>query len=206
MITLKKYIFLSLSAVILLMGACKKEEHNIDVAESLRSVNRLDLASMSLGKVGMISDPDFSDSKGLAATAMAMMNSMKVGTRIGVYSYDTYVTAFIDLSELQDDDISIDVKSKKIKLKLPPVKVSVDGRDPLLHEEHVRVTGLRSSITPGERASLKGKMAAEVGKEILNDPKIEESLKASAERKGREWISTLLSDWGYEASIEFRNN
>lgn len=201
-----KKILTAIALSAALLCGCGGEEKRVDVAATLRNVSRLDLASMSVGKVGMISDPEISAAKGVRETARAMLNAMKVGTRIGVYSYDTYVTAYIDLSELRDGDVAVDEEHRKVRVVLPPVRVTVDGRDPRLIEEHVRISGLRSSITPRERALLKGKMAAEVRKEISSDSRIEESLKASARLKGKTWLASLLSDLGYEASIEFRNS
>lgn len=187
-----------------LMGACGDKEQVINVAEQLRDVERLELASMTVSKVGVIKDPGFGESEGLAGKAQALFDGIKIGKRIGVYSYNTYLNAYIDLSELLPEDVVVDASSHTASIVLPPVRIMVEGRDPELHEEHLRVTGLRSRITPEERAALKGRMAAEVSRELRADKSVETALRSSAEAKARMWITELMSNWGYNATVTFR--
>lgn len=198
---LTKYVF---AVVLMVLAACGRKEEPVDVYSRLQNVSRLELSRMTVGKVGMISDPAFGDARGIIGKAEAMLDAVKVGKRIGVYSYDTYLTAYIDLSELSADDIDIDRESGTAHVILPPVRVMVDGREPQLHEEHYRVTGLRSSITPEERAALKAQMAREVKKELSNSKSSADALKASAEAKAKAWFTQLLENWGYEAQVEIR--
>lgn len=198
---LTKYMF---AVVLMVLAACGRKEEPVDVYSRLQNVSRLELSRMTVGKVGMISDPAFGDARGIIGKAEAMLDAVKVGKRIGVYSYDTYLTAYIDLSELSADDIDIDRESGTAHVILPPVRVMVDGREPQLHEEHYRVTGLRSSITPEERAALKAQMAREVNKELSNSKSSADALKASAEAKAKAWFTQLLENWGYEAQVEIR--
>lgn len=199
---LTKYVVAA--ALLFIMAACGHKEEPVDVYSRLQSVSRLELARMTVGKVGMISDPAVGEAHGIMGKAEAMLDAVKVGKRIGVYSYDTYLTAYIDLSELSPDDIEIDREGATARVLLPPVKVMVDGREPQLHEEHYRVTGLRSSITPEERARLKAQMAREVRMELSKDQSSSEALKASAEAKAKAWFTQLLENWGYEARVEIR--
>lgn len=192
---------LALTLLLLFSGCSHTEEAGIDLYSRLQDVSRLELARMTVGKVGMISDPDFSSASGLEGKAGAIINSMKIGTRIGVYSYDTYLVAFIDLNRMRPEDITIDKENATAVVKLPPVEVMVEGRDPQLREEHLRVTGLRSKITPAERAALKAKMSAEVSKEIDSGTEAVAALKESAKTKARIWFAELLSNWGYQAQI-----
>lgn len=76
------------------------EPEKIDYVSSVRQVGKLQLSEMSLSKVGRISDPAFQEARTLKEKAEAMVDKMKIGTRIGVYSYQTYLSAYIDLSEL----------------------------------------------------------------------------------------------------------
>ena len=198
---LTKYVF---DVVLMVLAACGRKEEPVDVYSRLQNVSRLELSRMTVGKVGMISDPAFGDARGIIGKAEAMLDAVKVGKRIGVYSYDTYLTAYIDLSELSADDIDIDREAGTAHVILPPVRVMVDGREPQLHEEHYRVTGLRSSITPEERAALKAQMAREVKKELSNSKSSADALKASAEAKAKAWFTQLLENWGYEAQVEIR--
>lgn len=198
---LTKYVF---AVVLMVLAACGRKEEPVDVYSRLQNVSRLELSRMTVGKVGMISDPAFGDARGIIGKAEAMLDAVKVGKRIGVYSYDTYLTAYIDLSELSADDIDIDREAGTAHVILHPVRVMVDGREPQLHEEHYRVTGLRSSITPEERAALKAQMAREVKKELSKSKSSADALKASAEAKAKAWFTQLLENWGYEAQVEIR--
>ncbi|MDE6576890.1 MAG: DUF4230 domain-containing protein [Muribaculaceae bacterium] len=185
-----------------ILAGCKKEETpKIDYVEELQSVSRLELGRMTVGKVGMITDPHGPQSSGLMGKAEELVNSLKVGTRIGVYSYDTYLIASIDLGRLSAEDVEIDEENKRVRIMLPPVEVTTDGREVELHEEHSRVTGLRSAITPAERARLKSKMAAEVKKEMAADRIGKTRLKATAEAKARGWMREYFGARGYDAEV-----
>lgn len=189
----------------LLLSSCKeKEAPEVEMASRLRDVSRLELAQMTVGKVGMISDHKYEDARTLEQKTRAMLDAMKIGNRVGVYSYDTYLTAYIDLSEMSADDITIDKKSNVAHIALPPVRVMTDGREPQLHEVHYRVTGMRSSIKPEERARLKAQMAAEVKKEMAANDGSKEMLREEAQRKAKAWFSEILEDWGYTPDISFK--
>ena len=188
-----------------MLFSCKeKEAPEMELVSRLQDVSRLELAQMTVGKVGMISDHKYEDAKTLEQKTRAMLDAMKIGNRIGVYSYDTYLTAYIDLSQLTADDISIDKKSNVAHVTLPPVQVMTDGREPQLHEVHYRVTGLRSSIKPDERARLKAQMAAEVKKEMDADEGSRQLLRDEARKKAEAWFSEILADWGYTPDISFK--
>ncbi len=196
-------ITILVSALLLTTGGCgkRKAEPTLNFYDELHSVSRLELGRMTVSKVGMITDSPTSDGKGLLGKTEAMLNSLKVGSRIGVYSYDTYLVAYIDLSRLQPGDVTVDEELKKVYVTLPPVEIKTDGRDVELHEEHSRVTGFRSQITPQERARLKSRMAAEVKREIAADKNGQTKLKATAEVKAKAWITRLIGNLGYEAEV-----
>lgn len=196
MMRLLTYVLLAI-----LVCSCRKEEQTIDVFSRLQDVSRLELSRMTVTKVGMISDVPASSASGIAGKAEAFFNNMKIGNRIGVYSYDTYLIAYIDLGQLRPEDVQVDEKEKVVRISLPPVEVMTDGREPELHEEHSRVTGLRSEISPAERARLKSQMAAEVRDEIASDSEMTEKLRESARIKAKAWISELVTNWGYTAEI-----
>lgn len=100
---MRHFFYIPLLSVVLLsvFSSCGPKEERVDIFSRLQEVNRLELARMTVGKVGMISDPPFSDAKGFIGKAGAMLDAMKIGTRIGVYSYDTYMVASVDLSQLR---------------------------------------------------------------------------------------------------------
>ncbi|MBP3289309.1 MAG: DUF4230 domain-containing protein [Muribaculaceae bacterium] len=192
----------------LVFGGCSHKEvqepERIDVYQELRDVSKLQLARMTVGKVGTIADPEFDKAKGFMEKAEAVFDKMKIGTRIGVYSYDTYLSAYIDLSELRPEDVRVDDQTMTAKVTLPPIKVEYDGRDIELREEHYRVSGLRSQITPAERASLKEQMNREVKREIASDKGFRDRVRESGRQKGISYFENLLRNWGYEPTVTFR--
>lgn len=192
-------------ATLLLLVSCshdsEEKKPRTDVFSTLQDVGRLDLARMSVGKVGTITDPSFRKSATLAGKAEALVDKLKVGDRIAVYSYDTYLRASIDLTALTPDDITVDEDNHTVELRLPPVKVEYDGRDITLREEHYRVSGMRSDISPAERSRLKEQMNNEVKKEISADPVLSDRLRATAERRAVSYFTSLLSDMGYEGNV-----
>lgn len=196
-------LFTALSA--LAFSSCEtKPDQEMEMVSRLRDVSRLELARMTVGKVGMISDHKYEDAKTLEQKTRAMLNAMKIGNRVGVYSYDTYLTAYIDLSEISADDIEINEKTNVAHVTLPAIQVITDGREPQLHEVHYRVTGMRSSIKPEERARLKAQMAAEVKKEIAVSDGSKDALRDEAQRKAKAWFSEILEEWGYTPDISFK--
>ena len=192
----------------LAFGGCShkevKEPERIDVYQELRAVSTLQRARMTVGKVGTIADPEFDKAEGFMAKAEALVDKMKIGTRIGVYSYDTYLSAYIDLSELRPENVKVDTQAMTARVTLPPIKVEYDGRDIELREEHDRVSGLRSQITPAERASLKEQMNREVKREIASDQGFRDRVRESARQKGISYFENLLRNWGYEPTVTFR--
>lgn len=202
---LLKFNFIGFFLLFLAFASCgKKEERPIDVYENLREVDRLELARMTVGKVGTVSDLEWQDTKDWESKARFFLNSVKVGKRIGVYSYDTYVTAYIDLSKLRPEDVSVDREAGTVDITLPRVEVMIDGREPQLHELHYRVTGFRSRISPEERAALKAQMAKEVKKELASAHGGMDALRKSAENKARAWVVGLAQNWDLAAKVEFR--
>lgn len=182
----------------------KEKDYPLEISSQLQNVSRLELARMTVGKVGMISDPEYKDAKSIEAKASALLNRMKIGTRLGVYSYDTYIVAYLDLSKVSSEDVEVDTETGTAYLTLPPIEIMTDGREPQLHEVHSRVTGLRSSITPSERASLKSQMAKEVKKEMSAKAGATDHLRKAAEDKARAYLTELISNWGYKAEISFK--
>ena len=134
----------------------------------------------------------------------AIWNAMKIGTRKGAYSYDTYLRAYIDLDNLSADDLKLDTVSRTAQLSLPPIHTEIVGRDGSLREEHYRVTGLRSNISATERAALKEKMSAQLKEEIASDAEFERLLSDRARHRATAYFDSLFSTRGYTADISFK--
>lgn len=173
------------------------EDPAVKVASELRSVNRLSLVEMSVNKVGTISDE--------GATGFAsLINRLKLGDRIGVYSYHTYLEAYIDLGSLTDRDVEVDASRRLVKLRLPDIQVRLSGRDATVKEEHYRVTGMRSTISPSERAQLKELMNTTLKQEIDANDEYGRMLRLTARDKASGYFTALLTAMGYDSEITFR--
>lgn len=194
----------SIVVVLLCFGSCSKDGNDARLYIALKDVHRLTLAEMSINKMGTIDDMTWDNAEGVSEHIGAFINKFKAGKRIGVYSYNTYLQAYIDLDELTEDDVKVDKKGSRVTLVLPPVKVAYVGRDMGIKEEHLRVTGLRSAITPQERAKVKEVMNEALKKEIGNSPELSKSLVEDAKFKARQYFSILLENLGYDSDITFK--
>lgn len=190
-----------------LFWGCSDPEGSDSVAvyaDRIRGIERIDLAEMVITKTGSIDDIRLTDANGLMETASALISSIKPGTRKGVYSYDTYLRAYIDLSQITAGDIEIDRDSRRMRIMLPAVETAYAGRDPQIREIHSRVTGLRSPIGPLDRAQLKEVMNEALKREIAAAPEYEDDLRRVAMENGRSFVESLFSDAGYTVEIEYR--
>ena len=182
----------------------KPETETIDLRSVLSDMSELRLAEMSLSKVGRVRDERMREAKDVSSWVLAAVNHLKIGARIGVYSYDTYLTASADLSQLRPEDVHVSPETKEVTVAFPPIQIAYAGRDMELHEEHVRVTGLRSAITPRERSELKSMMAASLQRELAANRDIEQQLRQTARASATEFISALAAEYGYTAKVTFR--
>lgn len=185
-------LFVSISLI-----SCRQEKE-INVFHDLQDVNNLVLAEMSLNKVGVISDDG---AKGIDA----FINSFKIGDRVAAYSYQTYIEASIDLSELREEDITVDNERRLVKITLPKIQTRYIGRDLGVKEEHYRVTRARSEITAKERAELKEKMSRSLKEDIRNNEGYHDLLVTEAKKKARGFLTIMLRDRGYDCEISFRD-
>ena len=184
--------------------SCGKGEEQMQVYSELKDVQQLALAEMTLSKVGTMDAMAWEKAKGFSQHMGAFVNNFKPGKRIGVYSYNTYLQAYVDLSELREGDVEVDNERKFVKLVLPEIRTRYIGRDMGIKEEHLRVTGLRSSITPQERAKVKDVMNQALKKEVEGNTEFGIRLKDEARMKAREFFTLLLKNRGYESEITFK--
>lgn len=181
--------------LLLAFGACSKSVPESDSAElhreiyqDLKSVDKLAFASMSITKTAKLEDSEW----------------YKVGKRIAVYSYDSYMRAYIDLSELSPGDLVFDDATESVTVSLPPVRTEVIGRDMEMKKEYENVGILRSEIDSKERAAMKEQANSSFVAEIADNPKFRDRLCETAERKARTYFETLFAENGYTATIEFK--
>ena len=128
----------------------------------------------------------------------------KIGKRIAVYSYDSYLRAYIDLSSLQMEDLEFDENNKTVKTTLPPVMIETAGRDMEMRKEYENIGILRSDIDSRERAEMKEKANESFRKEVSENQEFRRRLTEAAERKAGRYFESLLAADGYTASIAFK--
>lgn len=210
---MKKYALWGIAALaaILSCGACSRPESapaeatdpSAELFEKIRHIDRLTLARMTVEKTATIDDLSFSEAKGAKKKAEAIIDALKIGDRVAVYSYDTYLEGYIDLSSLRPEDIGVDTVSHTATLRLPAIRTRLAGRDPEIHEVHYRVTGLRSNIGAKERADLKERMNTAVKRELSDSNAYSQRVELSARRSAERYFTGLLKDLGYTAIISF---
>lgn len=189
-----------------LLASCADDTKGRIVSE-IKSVNKLQLSQMTISKLATIDDLRLNDAENIKQGVMALGDAMKVGNRVAAYSYDTYLTAYIDLSTLLPDDVRIDDHARTITIDLPAIQTEFSGRDLGINEVHYRVTGLRSEIDARERAEIKEKMNTALKKEVEEKPFFRDRLVSSAKAKAQTFFSSLLGggDEGYSVIVNFKN-
>lgn len=171
------------------MFACSKKQapdHSL-IYEEIRHVNKMEFASMAVTKTVKTERTDW----------------YKVGKRIAVYSFDTYLKAYLNLYEFQPEDMEFDESNKTVKVTLPPIKIEVAGRDMEMKKEYENVGMFRTEIDSKERAKMKEKASADLKKELEGNPEYKKKLDETARRKARSYFETLFKNAGYTAFIRF---
>lgn len=171
-------------------GACRQKNDDRMPAQMLQEIRQTDkllLATMSVTK-----------------TATMDKSSALWGKRIAVYSYDTYLRAYIDLSELGADDLVFDDVAKTVSVMLPPVRTELSGRDMNMRKEYDNIGLLRDSLDAGERAELKEIANRDLKRELVGNRGFEMRLTETAKRKARQYFEALFADRGYTATVDFK--
>ena len=189
-----------------LWSCSEHEQHENVLFSEIKSVDKLILARMTISKMATIDDIPLSEAEGLKQTSAALLDALKIGKRKAAYSYDTYLRAYIDLSDLAPTDVKVDEDARTVTISLPPVTTEYLGRDMEIREDHYRVTGLRSEIDAAERAAVKEQMNTVLKNEVKNKPMFRDKLVTEAKAKARAYFSSLLGKNGYNVIINFRED
>ena len=142
----------------------------------------------------------------MAITKTAKLQSedwYKLGKRIAVYSYDSYMRAYIDLSELKMEDIVFNDDERTVTVNLPPIITEITGRDMELHKEYENIGLLRSEIDSKERALIKEMANSSFKKEVEGNATFRKQLTDEAKRKARNYFEAIFDAYGYTANIYF---
>lgn len=162
------------------------QRYRTEVLTEIRNQSRMIFASMSVTKTAVADD------------------SKLWGKKIGLYSYDTYLRAFIDLSQLTDKDIEWDDEAKTVHVTLPPIRVEMSGRDMTLREDYTNIGLLRSSFDSRDRAKAKEIANRDFRKEFQRDATFRRILEDKARQKATSYFQSFFSKNGYTATIDFR--
>lgn len=189
---MRKTFLAFISLMLLLASACSYKDdapNYTELYEEIKSVDKMVFASMAIAK-----------------TAKSERNDWyKVGKRIAVYSYDSYMRAYIDLSSLQIDDLVFDDDAKTVKVTLPPVITEITGRDMEMRKEYENIGIFRSDLDSKERAEIKEVANASFKKEVEQNPMFKKHLTEEARHNARRYFETLFEANGYTASIDFKH-
>ena len=170
-----------------ILASCAKID-NKELYQEIKSVDKMVFASMAITKTAK------------------MENSTSLGKRIAVYSYDSYMRAYVDLSSLQMDDLVFDEDAKTVKVSLPPVITEISGRDMEMRKEYDNIGMLRPDLDSKERAEIKEKANASFKTEVEDNPMFKQRLIEAAKRKARKYFETIFEANGYTASIDFKSS
>lgn len=201
-----RYIPLQILLLLTLLLSCKPEEgRKVIQPNELREVGKLELIEYRSEEIFVISSDQKSleSIRSLEEAADYLSSLFEIGDRIGIYSFDFYTIAYINLYNLQDSDLQYDQENKSIQLTLPPIEVEPIGRGGTLKLLHERVNGNKKSITSEERQNMQRQAVAHAKQNIRpGTPKYQE-LVTKAQSKAQAYFSSILRSRGYE-EIEIR--
>ncbi len=197
---------LFLAPLILSCGSSSRETEE-GILSHLHEVAKLELIEQRSEEVIMISGSGESlNTISSLEDAMTYLDDLlRVGQRVGVYSFGHYAVAYIDLSQLSIEDISLSSKGKKVTLTLPSVQVEPIGRSGEIKLLHERVTGTRRPITSEERSQVQAKATEQARERIKPGSPNHTALVQQAKEQAIAYFTGLFRSKGYEEiSIHFR--
>lgn len=182
-------IFIYFVFALILSSGCSKPDNTVSYYEEIKAADKMVFATMSITKTARLEDSEW----------------YKVGKRMAVYSYDTYLQAYIDMSLLMPEDLVFDEKTRTVRVTLPPVVTEVAGRDMEMRKVYENVGVFRSEIDAKERAAIKEQANKSLKKELEQNGTFKRQLTEAAERKARQYFESLFKANGYTAIVGFRS-
>lgn len=182
-------IFIYFVFALILSSGCSKPDNTVSYYEEIKAADKMAFATMSITKTARLEDSEW----------------YKVGKRMAVYSYDTYLQAYIDMSLLMPEDLVFDEKTRTVRVTLPPVVTEVAGRDMEMRKVYENVGVFRSEIDAKERAAIKEQANKSLKKELEQNGTFKRQLTEAAERKARQYFESLFKANGYTAIVGFRS-
>lgn len=190
-----KVLLICALAVVCSISGCSRHHDDPSLyASRIQSVQKLVLAQMTISKMATIDDIRLDEAQGIKQVASAILANLKIGDRKGAYSYDTYMRAYVDLSDFDANNVCISDDGKQIEITLPEIQTEFAGRDLTIRELHYRVTGLRSKIGADERAKVKEMMNQSLIDEVQNNQTFTNELIASARQNAQTYFQCMFGD------------
>lgn len=191
----------------LLLG-CSQEQvpGGEDLLRDLNEVQKLDLLEVRTEETIIVSGSPYTlaSIRSLDDAAHYVEELLRAGDRVGVYSFASYVGAYIDLRGLGPEDVRVDERQKSVALTLPPVQVEPLGRETTLTKLHERVTGTRKGISNEERTQLQNRASELLRKKVRPGEPLHTELVLRAQDKARAYYTGVLHARGYESvSVSF---
>ena len=139
-----KRILIYLTLVLLLASCCSEvQETSAPTLTELHEVGKLELIEYRTEEIFIISPKEqkLKLIMTLDEVSNYLDNLLTVGDRIGVYSFENFSIAYIDLSQLRDEDIRYDRFPSCHCSTLPAIQIEPIGRSGEIRKLHDRVSG-----------------------------------------------------------------
>lgn len=189
--------------------ACSKEaQTDAPIASVLHEVGKLELVEYRTEEIFIISPKDQSLKPIMTLEEMSnyISDLLTIGDRVGVYSFENYSVAYIDLTLLNPQEIHFDTSKKSIAITLPAIQIEPIGRSGNIRKLHERVSGLQKSITSEERKEMQDQASALAIKALAPGTSKYKELVMLAEKKARTYFTGMLHARGYkEVIIAFKS-
>lgn len=154
--------------------------------DQLRSVGKMEFGSMTVTKT----------------VTTDRTKWYKIGKRVGIYSFDIFLKAYVDLQDFKDEDVIIDEAVRTVSVRMPEVKIEIVGRSPELRMEYEHIDLFRSRPDSKERAQLKETATRDFMKEFNSNPEFKRNLEKTARLKAGSYVASLITARGYRAIID----
>ena len=192
---MKRYVItLAAIAALLTAGGCGNQNTGSDVPaqevyQDIVSTDKLVFATMTITKTIHTERKEW----------------YKIGKRIAAYSYDSYLRAYIDMTDFKPSDVVYDDDKRQITIYLPRIEVESAGRDMNMRKVYENIGPLRSDLDSRERAEMKEKANTSLRQELAGNPEFKQKLTAKAQQKARMYFKNILSKTGYDIVVDFKS-
>lgn len=203
---MKRSVALFFTSLLLLVSCSQEKAKTIEIQE-LREVGKLELVEYRTEEVFVISGSGqtFATIRTLEEAGDYFVDLLRVGSRVGVYVFDNYSVAYIDLNDLSVEDVEFDQATGYVRLTLPSVQIEPIGRSGKLRVLHERVTGTKPMITNKERREMQNKASDLAKRRVAKGTAKHLELVQKAEVKAAAYFRGMLQARGYQnVTIEIR--